>query len=230
MRLLSITQKERPATVRASAGLVPVQLRFATGLTSDQYVTRQAWRQASLPRCPLHPRGGCRLARHGTYARVDPPGTRIARWYCPQGHRTFSLLPDHLAARFPGTLHEIEQVVAAVEQASSLEAAADRLRRDDISLPSAMRWTRRRVRLVRSLLTILIGVFPQLLLGCAPTLQAARIRLGCDSVLVKLRQFAQPYLHALPRPLGFGHPLAAGGERKASRQHHTGPDPPLPGT
>ena len=28
-----------------------------------------------------------------------PRGTRIARWYCPQSHTTFSLLPDCLAAR-----------------------------------------------------------------------------------------------------------------------------------
>jgi hypothetical protein len=225
---LVITQKERPATVRANAGLVPVQLRFATGLTSDQYVTRQAWRQASLTRCPLHPRGGCRLARHGTYARVDPPGTRIARWYCPEGHRTFSLLPDHLAARFPGTLSEIEQVVAAVEQASSLEAAADGLRRDDVSLPSAVRWVRRRVRLVRPLLTILVGLLPQLLLGCAPTPQALGTRLGTDAVLLRLRTLAQPYLQALPRPLGFAHRHAAAGERKVGYQHDMGPDPPAP--
>lgn len=230
MRLLIITQKERPATVRASAGLVPVQLRFATGLTSDQYVTRQAWRQASLPRCPLHPRGGCRFARWGTYARVDPPGTRIARWYCPEGHRTFSLLPDHLAARFPGTLAEIEQVVSAVEQASSLEAAADGLRRDDVSLPSAIRWTRRRVRLVRPLLTILVGLLPQLLLGCAPTLQSFGIRLGSDPILVRLRELAQPHLQALPRPLGFGYSPAAGGERNSAHQQHMGPDPPAAGT
>jgi hypothetical protein len=29
---------------------------------------------------------------------------RIARWYCPEGHRTFSLLPDFLAAKLPGSL------------------------------------------------------------------------------------------------------------------------------
>jgi hypothetical protein len=56
------------------------------------------------------------------------------------------LLPDHLAARFPGTLSQIEQVVAAVEQAPSVEAAADRLRGDDITLASALRWVRRRDR------------------------------------------------------------------------------------
>src|ERR1700687_5980458 len=97
---------------------MPVQLRFATGLTSEEYVTRQGWLEASLRYGPVQPDGGCGFARHGTYERVHPPGTHIPRWYCPPGHCTFSLLPDHLAARFPGTLSEIEQVVATVEQRS----------------------------------------------------------------------------------------------------------------
>ena len=42
------------------------------------------------------------LARHGTYARKTPRGTRIARWYCPQSHTTFSLLPDCLARAAAG--------------------------------------------------------------------------------------------------------------------------------
>jgi hypothetical protein len=88
-----------------------VQLRFECSLTGGEYVNQRAWREASLPRCPLHPKGGCGFARHGTYKRISPPGTLIARWYCPQGHRTFSLLPDCLAARLTGTLAEVESVV-----------------------------------------------------------------------------------------------------------------------
>ena len=99
------------------AGQWPVQLRFACELTGDEYVSQGAWQKASLPRCPLHPKGGCGFARHDTYARVTPPGTQIARWYCPTGHRTFSLLPDCLAARLKGTLAEVEAVVRAAEQA-----------------------------------------------------------------------------------------------------------------
>ena len=210
----------------ANAGLVPVQLRYETGLTDAEYVTREAWRLASLARCPLHARGGCGFARHGTYERMRPPGTHIARWYCPQGHRTFSLLPDHLAARFPGTLSEIEQVVAVVEQAPSLEAAADRLRSDPVTLPSAVRWVRRRVDPVRALLTVLVGLLPQLLLGCAPTIAALRGRLACEQVLMVLRELAQVHLQALGRPLGFRYRVYASGERNLSLQQHMGPDPP----
>ena len=205
---------------------MPVQLRFKTGLTGAEYVTREAWREARLLCCPLHPRGGCRFARHGAYQRKMPSGTLIARWYCPQGHRTFSLLPDHLAARFPGTLSEIEHVVATVEQASSLEAAADTLRSDPVTLPSAIRWVRRRVRLVRPLLTIVVGLLPQSLLGCVPTIAALRVRLACPQVLVALRNSANAHLQALARPLGLRHPSYAGGEHQSRFQQHMGPDPP----
>lgn len=203
-----------------------MQLRYETGLTGAEYVTREAWHLASLARCPLHRRSGCGFARHGTYERKSPPGTLIARWYCPQGNCTFSLLPDHLAARFPGTLSEIEQVVATVEQAPSLEAAADQLRSDAVTLPSAVRWVRRRVGPVRALLTILVALLPDLLLGCAPSIVAFRTRLSCAQVLMQLREPAQVHLHALGRPLGFHHPLYAGGERNLRFQQHMGPDPP----
>ena len=150
----------------------------------------------------------------------------MARWYCPTGHCTFSLLPDHLAARFPGTLSEIEQVVAVVEQAKSLEQAANRLRTDPITLPSALRWVRRRVAPVRRLLTTVVGPLPQWLQGCAPQITALRVRLMCAEALMGLRELAHLHLHDLARPLGFlPSPLLAG-ERNADFQHHMGPDPP----
>lgn len=205
---------------------MPVQLRFVSGLSSADYVTGEGWRLARLTHCPLHARGGCGFARHGTYARLNPAGTRIARWYCPSGHCSFSLLPDHLAARFPGTLSEIEQVVATVEQAKSLEAAANQLRRDDITLASALRWVRRRVVPVRSVLRVLVGLLPQWLQGCAPTIVDVRRRLACAEVLVLLRELACAQLPALARPLGLRPPPALGGAPQAGFQHDMGPDPP----
>ncbi|MGH8607255.1 MAG: hypothetical protein ACREX9_07520 [Gammaproteobacteria bacterium] len=169
-----------------------MQLRFKTRLTSEEYVSRQAWCDASLPHCPLHPRGGCSLARHGTYERVNPPGTRVSRWYCPHGHRTFSLLPDCLAARFPGSLCTIEQVVAQVEQAESLEAVADRLR-PDVELPGAIRWTRRRVRSVHAALSALRGLHPERFAGCPPTvsmLQKKLTTIGWGTDLLTSRSLA----------------------------------------
>lgn len=203
-----------------------MQLRFHSGHTSSDYVTLQGWRSASLSRCPLHPKGGCGFARHGTYARVDPPGTRIARWYCRQGHRTFSLLPDHLAARFPGTLAQIEEVVAVVEASASLEAAANTLRPDDVSLATALRWIRRRVRLVRINLIAVVSLLPDLFLGTAPSIHAFRLRLGAESALVALRAITASHLPALSRPLGLRPPQGAGGGRKRPLQQRKGPDPP----
>jgi hypothetical protein len=203
-----------------------VQLRFQSGHTSESYVTEQGWRSASLLCCPLHPRGGCGFARHTCYERKTPPGTLIARWYCRKGRCTFSLLPDHLAARFPGTLSDIEQVVAAAEQAKSVEATANELRRDDISLTSAVRWVRRRVVLVRRLLITVVGLLPDPLQGCVPTLAEVGARLGSDEVLIRLRALAAAHLPFLARPLGFRPPPALAGEHKAAFQHDMGPDPP----
>ena len=202
-----------------------MQLRFACEHTGAEYVAQQAWLSASLPRCPLHPQGGCGFARHGTYARVSPPGTLIARWYCPEGHRTFSLLPDCLAARLTGTLAEVEALVRAVEQAPSQAAACAQLRLE-IELPGLERWVARRVASVHTALHLLKGVRPELFAGCAPTLTAFGERLGVAEVLMALRGIAEAFLPTLPKPLGFVPRRQPGGGRSSARQHGVGADPP----
>ena len=202
-----------------------MQLRFDSDLTGEEYVNQQAWRDASLARCPLHPSGGCGFARHGTYERLSPPGTFIARWYCPRGHRTFSLLPDCLAARLPGTLAEVEEVVCAVEQANSLEAACAGIRLD-VELPGVLRWVRRRVQAVYASLILLKGIVPELFESCEPMLGAFAQRLGLEGVLVPLRRIAAPYLVLLPAPLGFSPLRPRGGEHDRAYQHSAGADPP----
>jgi len=208
------------------AGQWPVQLRYACAHTGAEYVSEQAWLQASLPHCPLHPQGGCSFARHGTYARVSPPGTLVARWYCPTGRRTFSLLPDCLAARLTGTLAEVESVVRAAEQAPSLEAACGELRLD-LELPGALRWVGRRVRAVHSALHLLRGLLPERFGECPPRLAAFGERIGVEAVLVALREIAEHWLRELPKPLGFCPRPRPGGGRRGARQHWVGADPPL---
>lgn len=220
---------------------MPVQLRFDTGLAGEQYVTGEHWRLARLERCPLHAQGGCGFARHGRYERKVPAGTYIARWYCPLGHCTFSLLPDHLAARLPGTLRAIERVVEAAEHASSQQACADALRPDGVSLPSAQRWLRRRLRWVRPLLATAVSMLPQLLSGCAPAIGALRQRLGVgpagespcapagESVLQRLRALLGEHLAALGAPLGFLHRPGGGAACSNAVQQRLGPDPPASG-
>jgi len=203
-----------------------VQLRYETGLTGEQYVRAQAWRDARLDRCPNHPRRGCSLARHGTYARKTPRGTQIARWYCRESHTTFSLLPDCLAARLPGELDTVEAVVAHAEQAPSLAATADALRTDTVELPGAMRWVERRVRLVHHVLTIVIGLLPEQLARCIAEMGAVRTRLETDIALRTLRTLVDPQLRALPAPLGFQPHRLGTTNRNRARQHKMGPDPP----
>src|SRR3972149_4188793 len=115
-----------PATVGAVRAR-PVQTRHKTDLTSKEYVTRKAWREARLHFCPAHPQGGCGFPRNGPYPRVAPAGMRIARYYCPKAKITYSLLPDCLASRLSGDLSAVEEVGAHVERSRSIEAAADAL-------------------------------------------------------------------------------------------------------
>ena len=171
------------------------------------------------------PPRGCSPARHGTYARKTPRGTRFARWYCPESHTTFSLLPDCLAARLPGTLDELEAVVAAAKQAPSLSAAGDALRRDAVELPGAMRWVRRRIRLVHHVLTLIIGLLPEQLARCVAEVGAVRARLQDRYRAQRLRTLVAQQLPVLPAPLGF-HPHRLGTtNRNPPFQHTMGPDP-----
>lgn len=202
-----------------------MQVRHATGLTSEEYVTQKGWLAARLERCPFHPEGGCGLARHGTYPRVSPPGCLIARWWCPTAHTSISLLPDFLCARLTGTLAEVEAVVAAADAAPTQEAASEVLR-SDIELPGALRWLRRRVRLVGAGLAAAIGLLPGLLAGCKPTVTSIRSALGAEVALVRLRLELVPHLVALPPPLGFGPRPPRRRSSLTALQQEAGPDPP----
>jgi len=200
-----------------------VQLRFATDISIEQYIEEEAWKDAKLDRCPLHPEGGCKFARHGTYCRKYPDGAKIARWYCPDGRTTFGLLPDCLSSRLPGTLMEAETVINQIEAAPSQEAAADNMR-PDIGLPGILRWMRHRLFLIRASLILLTDLIPSLSNGQA-TLSSLRSALGVEFVLPHLRELADPHLHIPPPPLGFGpRPQEIHGKNRFQQQ--TGPDPP----
>ena len=202
-----------------------MQLRFATNLSVDQYIKGKAWKDAKLNHCPLHPQGGCKFAGHGTYSRKFPDGVKVARWYCPSGHTTFSMLPDCLSSRLPGTLIEVETVINQIESSPSQEAAANNIRLD-ISLPGALRWMRRRLFLVRSVLILLIELLPSLPGNYQPTLSSFRSVLGIEFVLPQLRKLAGSYLDILPPPLGFGPRPEIKKSKKSHFQHQTGTDPP----
>ena len=199
-----------------------MQIRYATNLSAEQYVEQKAWQAATLNQCPLHPQGGCAFCKNGTYRRKFPHGTKIARWYCPDGHMSFSLLPDCLAAHLSGSLMQIEDILTEVENSPSQEAAADHIR-IDILLPGALRWIRRRIFLVKASLSMLIQLLPGLFADCHPSILCFQSVLNVDYVLPQLRQVASSYLSVLPPPLGF-RPLPE--SKKTHRQHSTGTDPP----
>jgi len=216
----------KPATGQVRAGLDAVQLRFGTGLTSEEYVKQKGWLSATLKRCPLHPEGGCGFARHTSYARVEPPGALIARYYCPKAHVTFSLLPDCLAARLSSTLAEVEEVAAAMTSgAGTQEELASKLR-PDIGMQGALRWARRRVVAVTVALVALKGLLPDVFAERQPTLEDFRDALGVAQVLPCARELAGEQVSSVPCSVGLGHRWAPSTKHRRRFQHETGADPP----
>jgi hypothetical protein len=208
------------------AGPEAVQLRHASQLTREDYVKQEAWKSASLEKCPLHPGGGCGFAKHTAYPRVEPPGMKVARWRCKKARATFSLLPDFLASRLSSTLTEVEEVASAVEErGASVEAVAKELR-PDIGGQGAVRWVRRRVAAVVVVLKALKGLRPDVFAKVAPTLDAFRAVLGAAAVLPVLRGVAGAQLAFVPPPVGFGDRHEVGKTGSGRRQHETGADPP----
>ncbi len=124
----------------------------------------------------------------------------MVRYYCPEAHQSISLLPDFFASRLPGTLDDVEHAVNIAETSSSQEEAAIKLRQE-IELPSALRWLRRRIKYVDEILRILAGL---LVTEFPPDLHSFRKVFGIRSVLTGMRYIASDYLQALPPIVGFG--------------------------
>lgn len=177
-----------------------MQILYVTGLTAKEYTEQRAWEQAKLDHCPFHPKGGCGLAKHGTYPRKFPEYCLVARWYCPEAHQSISLLPDAFASGFPGTLKEVEEVVNTAESYPSREQAAAVLR-PEITLTSALRWLRRRIKHVQKSLTTVKGLVGS---TCPPVLKLWRKQYSTTNLLQHLRTLVADHLHALPPILGFG--------------------------
>lgn len=219
----------RPVALVGLAGLVLVQLRFATELSSEDYIWQKAWLKASFKTCPLHPGGDCGFRKVGYYDRAEPAGLRVAYWHCPTGHCVFSLLPDFAAARVSSSLCEIEQVVERFERVHteervSNESAAARIH-PRVEQAGAVRWVNRRRRWVQAALAIAVGLLPELA-GCEPSLAGVRAVLGGPCVLVRLREAAATHLAHLPAPLGFGPLPRARDVVLGAPPQNPGPAPP----
>ena len=122
-------------------------------------------------------------------------------------------------------------MVVAVEAASSLAEAAERLRPAEaesaVTSVSAERWTGRRQKLFSAVLLAVVGIFVVRFAGVT-TLTELRLRLGTTQALVALREIAAEHLPVLPPPLGFG-PRPLRRRRRGGALHHDqGPDPPGP--
>lgn len=212
-----------------------MQFRLPCQLTADEYTSQRFWEQASLQSCPLHPDGGCGFCRHTPYERVEPPGTRIARWRCPRHRVTFSLLPDCLASGVKGSLRDIEAAVDKAERRDgSLEELAANLRPSSEADPDSdhvagtLKWLRRRRRWVTAALTFALPLLRTRLAGREPTLDDFRAALDVEHVLESLRSLLEDHLAHLPLPFGFGPRSSSRNCSASSLQQGMGPDPPPP--
>lgn len=132
---------------------------------------------------------------------------RVARFWCTVARETISLLPSFLTSRLSGTVDELEEAVLARERSGTLAAAVERVRPSDqeesIADPkAAAQWLRRRTVAVAAALTAIVTLLPDRLSGCAPSVDALRVRLGTEHALMELRRLAVAYLSALGPPLG----------------------------
>jgi hypothetical protein len=126
----------------------------------------------------------------------------VPRLLCPVIGRTVSLLPEFAASWLSSSLSEVEQVVRCVEQEGP-RGAARRLR-PDVDLRAAERWVRRRWVAVVAVMTVIRGLFPQLLAGCDPRrMTAFEVVLGTTFVLPALRSLVHTQLQTLRSPVGF---------------------------
>ena len=199
-----------------------MQLLLKIEHSCEAYVRGSLWRFARLTACPLHPKGGCGLARHGTYKRYTQFGeARILRYLCPKANVTFSLLPQFFAAQMSGELHEVELQIDAYES-QGMRAAASQVHPSEVIDPlDAERWLRHRVKQVYASLTMIVGMLSNLLAGCPVRVHSMRQALGVEDLLVPLRLRVEDHLQVLPHPLGF-HPLRRRAPNSSVGTPHSG--------
>lgn len=203
-----MAKRNGPARLdHARAPVGAMQIVWKCSLSDEGYLIERAWERAIISSCPFHPEGDCGVEKLGSYGRVAPEGIRVARFWCPKARASISMLPSFLAARLSGTLAAVEDVVAKVEQAGSIAKAVDAVHPPDaadaVGLVCALRSIRRRVRAVHAALLAIATLFPERFGSVRATVTGFRETLGCEAVLVTLRDVAERHLASLAAPLGF---------------------------
>jgi hypothetical protein len=125
-----------------------------------------------------------------------------------------------------GSLDEAEEVVL-LSDTIGVEKAAMELRVGEVELPGVLRWLRRRRLGVHAALLALITALPGQI-GTVAEIEAMRLALSKQRLLVALREIGTAHLQSLPPPLGFGRRVAVRAKRGNRPQHETGTDKPSP--
>ena len=155
-------------------------------------------------------------------------GRGIARWYCPESHTTFkpSAGVSGRTASW-GARRGRTAWWPHAEQAPSLAAAGDTLRRDAVELPGAMRWVERRVRLVHHVLSIVVGLLPEQLARCTAEMGGGAYRASDrDRAQGAFAPWSPSNSRCCPHRWGFQPHRLSPRNRLRARQHKMGPDPP----
>ena len=118
------------------AGPRPVQLRYETGLTGEQYVQAEAWRAASLERCPNHPHGGL-FAGAPRHLRAQHPArdAERSRVLSRQPHPPSACWRTVWPLAFPVSSTPSKRWWPTPSRPRVWPAAANALRRDAVELP-----------------------------------------------------------------------------------------------
>jgi hypothetical protein len=124
----------------------------------------------------------------------------------------------------PGLLADVEAAVATATSNKSMEVAACALRGLDVTLPSALRWLRRRVRTIRIALDAVLRLTSIAPLISFSTYAIPPTRPISGNVLLWLRgAFAPQLLQGISAPLGFL-PVQGRERLHAADQHKMGTD------
>ncbi len=176
-----------------------MQIRYTVKVSSvHEYNKQKLYEKAELKQCPIHPEGGCGIRRHGFYLRVIPVEFKIPCWYCRAAHTVISLLPDFLASRLSGTLKDVEEVVLEAKKHPTLVSAAESIR-PDIELQGALRWLRRRLNYVDSILNVAAGILSPVGFKDLRRLQEI---FNVEFILPHLREKLNQHLYKMPHILG----------------------------
>ena len=181
-----------------------MQMRFATNLTDEEYVSQRAWNAVQAPGVSVVPAGPLRVGPARVLPARAAAGGLGAALHLPGGGahgEPVAGLFRGVGERLPGGAGAGGAGGGKGRDAGGGGGAAAAPR--ECSPASAQRWLQRRLQRVRLLLVAVKALYPERFTGVEPTLAGFGQQLGSETVLRTLRAVAAAQLGELAAPLGF---------------------------